>query len=138
MLKEAVRATEEEARIMKIKRPLILGVTTLTSQEKRPKIKEISELAKEAKLDGIICSAKEAKSFRQNLGNKFLILTPGIRPEGFPSHDQKRISTPLKAIQSGCDYLIIGRPILEAKEPLRVTKDILKQIYGAKRDNCIN
>jgi len=135
MLKCAVEATKEEARIRKIKKSLILGVTVLTSMDKEPKIKELSLLAKRAGLDGVICSAKEAKLFRKRLPKRFLIVTPGIRPEGFLSQDQKRVTTPKEAILSGSDYLVIGRPILEAKDPLRATKEILREIYGAKRGN---
>lgn len=135
MLKAAVKVTKKKT---KTKRPLILGVTLLTSVNQRPKVKELSKIAKEAKLDGIICSAKEARPFRNNLGENFLIVTPGIRPSGFSSYDQKRTTTPGEAALSGADYLVVGRPILEAKDPLKVTEDILEEIYGAKRGNREN
>jgi len=135
MLKEAVRSTEQQAKRKNTKRPFLLGVTVLTSKDERLKVGEISGVVKEAGLDGIICSAKETKLFRKNLGKKFLIVTPGIRPSGFSFQDQKRVSTPKEAILSGADYLVVGRPILEAEDPLKVTKDILKEIYGAERGN---
>ncbi len=135
MLKEAVKSTEQQAKRKSIKRPFLLGVTVLTSKDERPKVGEISELVKETRLDGIICSAKEAKLFRKNLGRRFLIVTPGIRPSGFSLQDQKRTTTPKEAISAGVDYLVVGRPVLEAEDPLKVTKDILKEIYGIRRGN---
>ena len=133
MIRGAVKTTKAEARIKKIKRPLIFGVTVLTSMDEAPQIREILGLVKETDLDGVICSAKEACLFREN--KRFLIATPGIRPGGFPSQDQKRIATPKEAILKGADYLIMGRPILEAKDPLKITKDILREIDGAERSN---
>jgi len=135
MLEAAVEATKEEAKIRNITRPLILGVTVLTSLNQEIKIKEFSVIVKKTKLDGIICPAKDAELFRKNLGKRYLIASPGIRLKSFPSDDQKKISTPKEAILAGADYLIVGRPILEAKDPLKVTKEILREIYGAKRGN---
>lgn len=113
-----------------------LGVTILTSicphflkdlKVKRSLCEEVLYLAKMAKrcgLDGVVCSVDEAKIIRKNLGKNFLIITPGIRPAGVSKGDQQRSATPQQAQDAGVDYLVVGRPILAAKDPLRTTKEL--------------
>lgn len=108
------------------KRPHIVGVTVLTSSgEKELKsinieqpvetvVSNLTNLANHSGLDGIVCSALEVSSLRQQVGKDFLLVTPGIRLEGDRHGDQKRIMTPERAIEAGADYLVIGRPITEA------------------------
>ena len=74
-------------------------------------------LAKEAGLDGVVASGQEARAIRDAAGDDFLIVTPGIRPEGGATDDQARIATPAKAIAAGADYLVVGRPIIAAPDP---------------------
>ncbi len=116
--------------------PLLIAVTVLTSMDaaelarlgvlKTPEeqVHYLANLAKEAGCDGVVCSAQEAKTLKQTLGSKFKLITPGIRPAGSAKGDQKRIMTPVEAIQSGSDYLVIGRPITQAKDPLKVVREI--------------
>ena len=121
----------------------ILGVTILTSlntsQTKKyynnkninQLVKKFARNAKNNNLDGIVCSALELKAVRKIVGNKMLIVVPGIRLEKKQLNkkdDQKRILTPKEAIKLGADYLVIGRPIVESKNPLKVLKEINKSI----------
>ncbi|MBB1478151.1 orotidine-5'-phosphate decarboxylase [Pseudoalteromonas sp. SG41-2] len=118
------------------KAPLLIAVTVLTSMDaaeltrlgvdKTPEEQVIylAKLAKEAGLDGVVCSAQEAKQLKSLLGNDFKLVTPGIRPAGSDAGDQKRIMTPKQAIEDGSDYLVVGRPITQAADPVAVLKEI--------------
>ncbi len=132
MMKAAVEAGSKTAQKIGVTKPLIVGVTVLTSQAKSDNIQalvlERALLAKEAGLDGVVASPQEAQLIRQKLGSDFIIVTPGIRPTGTEAGDQKRISTPAEAIKSGSSYLVVGRPIVEAKSPLKAAKEILSEI----------
>ena len=122
------------------KAPLLIAVTVLTSMSeedlvalgitKSPaeQVQHLALLSKKAGLDGVVCSAMEAESLKQLLGQDFKLVTPGIRPEGASADDQKRIMTPQQAIDVGVDYLVIGRPITKAKSPLTVLQEINKSI----------
>jgi orotidine-5'-phosphate decarboxylase len=83
-------------------------------------------------LDGVVCSARETRSLRKKIKNKFVIVTPGIRPKGVLKNDQKRTTTVAEAVEAGSNFLVIGRPILEAKDPGRVVDEILKEKGRAK------
>ncbi|MGO2332470.1 MAG: orotidine-5'-phosphate decarboxylase [Pseudoalteromonas nigrifaciens] len=122
------------------KAPLLIAVTVLTSMdetelkrlgvEKTPQEQVIylAKLAKEAGLDGVVCSAQEAQQLKAELGAGFKLVTPGIRPVGSDAGDQKRIMTPKQAIDAGSDYLVIGRPITQADNPVAVLGDVNKSI----------
>ena len=115
----------------------VLGVSILTSLDNKQTkkyynqkniIDVVKKFAKEAKkngLDGVVCSPKEISYIRKEVGKKFIIVTPGIRiNKNIKSDDQKRIETPKNAIDMGANYLVIGRPITEAKDPLKAIKEI--------------
>ena len=119
----------------------ILGVSILTSldniQTKKyfnqknisMLVKKFAKEAKKNRLDGIVCSPKEIKYIRKEVGKNFIIITPGIRIDNkIISDDQKRIATPKKAIDLGANYLVIGRPITNSKNPLNVLKEINKTL----------
>jgi orotidine-5'-phosphate decarboxylase len=120
--------------------PLLIAVTVLTSMdekelkrlgvEKTPQeqVLYLAKLAKEAGLDGVVCSAQEAEILKAQLGKNFKLITPGIRPEGSDAGDQKRIMTPKQAIDAGSDYLVIGRPITQSDNPVKVLNDVNKSI----------
>ena len=128
MLKAAVKAARDESRRLKVKRPLLIGVTVLTSKEANCNdVLTLAKLGLDCGLDGVVCSAREALFLRQNIQKKFIMVTPGIRPEGAASSDQKRTATVREAVKAGSNFLVIGRPILEAKEPLSVIKEMLWQ-----------
>ena len=109
--------------------PLLIAVTILTSMDeaelkrlgvdKTPneQVQFLAKLAKDAGLDGVVCSAQEASVLKSTLGREFKLVTPGIRPAGSDKGDQKRIMTPREAIDAGSDYLVIGRPITQSPDP---------------------
>jgi orotidine-5'-phosphate decarboxylase len=134
MLEESMKGAVDKSRELKIDRPLIVGVTVLTSdaggQDILATVIESAKLAKEAGLDGVVCSVNEAAAVRKECGEDFIIVTPGIRPKGAASNDQKRIATPMQGKKAGANYIVVGRPILEAKDPLRVAQEILQEMSG--------
>jgi len=132
MMKKAVEGAEEESEKLGVARPKILGVTVLTSMDKEAIVKtginkspedqvlNLASLAKEAGLDGVVASPEEIIAVRKSAGKDFLIVTPGVRPEGSDAGDQKRMATPKEAFQRGADYIVIGRPVTKAKDPVAV------------------
>jgi len=140
MMKEAKEAAEDEAKRLKVRRPLILGVSLLSSLNSKDLVRinmpadvdrqvvHLSRLAKRCKLDGVVLSAREAPLVRRELDKDFIIASAGIRPRESSRNDQKRVMTPKQAIDSGCDYIIIGRPIIESNNPTKVVKDIIEEI----------
>ena len=132
MLIAAKQAVDKECKRLKKKAPLVLGVTVLTSKGREGNIKQrVLDLAKEASkagLDGIVCSAQEAETVRKKIGRKFLIITPGIRLDAQDKQDQQRTATPKEAKQAGSNYLVVGRPIIKSKCPLKVAEKILADI----------
>ncbi len=125
MMKKALEGAEEESQRLGISRPKILGVTILTSLESSvEQVLSLARLTKDAGLDGVIASPEEIKLIRRETGKSFLIVTPGIRPEGVEKQDQKRTATPREALDSGADYIVIGRPITKAKDPVRIIETI--------------
>ena len=135
MMGAAMASVKATAREKKIPRPLVMGVTVLTSMNNLSEVgigrspllqvKKLAALAKRAALDGVICSPLEIALLRKLLPKKFKIVTPGVRPIGSPSGDQKRIKTPAEAFRLGADAVVVGRPILSAANPLKVAKEIL-------------
>lgn len=115
----------------------LIAVTVLTSMgredlaelgldvEPFEHVKRLATLTKESGLDGVVCSAQEAKMLRETLGTDFALVTPGIRPEGSAADDQKRIVTPKQAMLDGSTHLVIGRPITKSDNMRQTLKDIL-------------
>jgi orotidine-5'-phosphate decarboxylase len=124
-------------------RPLLIAVTILTSLD-TPNLYKIgysgspfenvirlAKLTKKSGLDGNVCSPLEVTGIRNNIQDKtFKLVTPGVRPKGSAVNDQKRIMTPIEAIDSGSDFLVIGRPITEAEDPIKALIDINNSIYS--------
>jgi len=116
--------------------PLLIAVTVLTSMEASDLADlglniapadyaaRLATLTRDCGLDGVVCSAQEAVRFKQDLGQDFKLITPGIRPEGSDAGDQRRIMTPLQAQQAGVDYMVIGRPITQSADPAQTLRDI--------------
>ncbi|HUO34573.1 MAG TPA: orotidine-5'-phosphate decarboxylase [Candidatus Acidoferrum sp.] len=137
-----MRAAREAAGTRK-NRPLLLGVTILTSldaeemnrvgYEGSPAIRavELAKLAKEAGLDGAVASIHEVRAIREECGEDFIILVPGIRPAAAATNDQARIGTPAEAVEAGADYLVVGRPITAASDPRASAQGIAKEIRAA-------
>jgi orotidine-5'-phosphate decarboxylase len=129
--KEMMEAAAAAAKKAK-HRPLIVGVTVLTSDtataDTSKTVLERARLAIESGLDGVVASPQEAAMLRRELGAKFIIVTPGIRPAGGDAGDQKRIATPKDAITAGSNYLVVGRPIVKATFPKDAAYKILQEI----------
>lgn len=118
----------------------LIAVTVLTSMgredlkdigldiEPVEQVKRLAKLTKDSGLDGVVCSAQEAKILRELIGQDFSLVTPGIRPEGSNADDQKRIVTPKQAMLDGSTHLVIGRPITKAEDPTQILKSILASI----------
>jgi orotidine-5'-phosphate decarboxylase len=144
MLRKAAEAARSGAKKHGTQRPLVVGVTVLTSMDDaalaaigirksaQNAVLDLARLAGASGLDGVVASAREARAVRRKMGKKFTIVTPGIRPRGFSKGDQKRVVTPADAIQSGADYLVVGRPVLEAKDPRDVVARIQKEMTDAQ------
>ena len=123
--------------------PLLIAVTILTSMNQEAltelgiqcsveeQVMRLAQLTSDAGLDGVVCSAHEVKMLRDNLGEEFKLVTPGIRPSGSNNDDQKRVMTPAQAINAGSDYLVIGRPITQAADPGQALEDISEEISAA-------
>lgn len=140
MLKEA-----NEVIINSNKNIIALGVTMLTSNDENIMHKEIkidnnlslndvilsyANLAKNAGLQGIVCSALEVPKIKENLGDNFVTVTPGIRPKSSQSDDQKRLVSPSDARNLGSDYIVVGRPITKSENPLDAYRKIKKEFLG--------
>lgn len=129
MMQAAIDASMEVAHITGQARPLIVGVTVLTSMDERDiesigvqgaisdQVKRLAALAQESALDGVVCSPHELEMLRAQCGEEFKLVVPGIRPTGSAKGDQKRVMTPAEALGKGADWLVIGRPITEAPNP---------------------
>lgn len=144
MITQTVKTSKETAKILGVEPPVILGVGLLSSFGQRTLTEElcidktveeyIMNLAKVAKncgLHGIIAGASEAKKIRQELGDDFLILCPATRPTWAAVNDQVRVDTPTDAIKAGVDYLVIGRPITDAKDKVAAVNLIIDEINSA-------
>ncbi len=136
MMEAAFRALEPYGKDA----PYLIGVTVLTSmdrqqlqavgidEEPQDQVLKLAELAQQCHLDGVVCSAQEAQALRSKLGGDFVLVTPGIRPAGSAAGDQIRIVTPQDAISYGSNYLVIGRPITQAPDPLAAVRQIAQSI----------
>jgi orotidine-5'-phosphate decarboxylase len=143
MMCAAVEASHEVAHKEGLSSPLILGVTVLTSLREddlravgiakplEDEVVQLALLAQQAGLDGVVASPLEIKPLREACGEDMVVVTPGVRPHDGPSHDQARVMTPLEAVEAGADYMVIGRPIREAADPVKATQEILQGIREA-------
>jgi orotidine-5'-phosphate decarboxylase len=148
-LKRIVSITKQVASKMNIPKPLIMGVTVLTSINQkiiedefniRKNIRSIVHnfalIAKDAGLDGVISSGYDATCIRKSCGKEFIIVVPGIRPRWWvkKNEDQKQILTPYSAIKNGADLIVVGRPIIESDNPLKAVDRIIEEIYQATKN----
>lgn len=134
MMMAAREAIEQSAH-----KPLLIGVTILTSLsrsdiaeigldiEPAEQVLRLAKLAKESGLDGVVCSPLEVQTLKQEVSKDFILVTPGVRPVGSDTGDQQRIMTPAQALSAGSDYLVIGRPITAADNPIQALKSIIEE-----------
>lgn len=120
--------------------PLLIGVTILTSLSRQDiaevgldiepaeQVQRLASLAQDSGLDGVVCSPLEVAMLKQSLGQDFCLVTPGVRPVGSAIGDQQRVMTPSQAISAGSDYLVIGRPVTGANEPVTALRAIISDL----------
>ncbi len=141
MMKAAVEAAKETAEKHNLPAPTLLAVTILTSMEEKNMRKELkitrslqrevshlARLARRAGMHGVVASPRELAMLRRAVRGEFVILTPGVRPAGSDKDDQKRVMTPGEAIQAGADYIVVGRPVLQAIDRKAAVEKILEEI----------
>ena len=143
MMVAAVEAATDAAAQQGIEPPQIFAVTLLTSHAPEElnelglqggpgeNVMRLAALARDARCAGVVCSTHEVRDLKRYFGAGFLTLCPGIRPAGTSSGDQKRIATPGAATLAGADYIVVGRPIVEAPDPLAAARAILAQMTDA-------
>ncbi len=144
MINTTMKLLRETAKKMEVPRPTVVGVTLLSSFGQRTLTEELcvnvnlidyvtqlTKIALDCGLDGVLASASEAKVLRQKYGDEFIIICPAVRPTWSVVNDQIRVVTPTDAIRSGVDYMIIGRPITGAKDPKAAAKLIVNEIEEA-------
>jgi orotidine-5'-phosphate decarboxylase len=141
MMRAAAGAASTESKRLGIERPLVVGVTVLTSLSGedlartfgtagavRDLVMRLAAQAREAGLDGVVASVEEARAIKDALEPGFKVVTPGIRPAGAGVGDQKRVATPRAAREAGSDFLVVGRPVIEADSPRDAAERILAEL----------
>lgn len=140
MMQAAKEAAIATARQFRVPTPLMIGVTVLTSLDNddvsalgqgfsvEDQAVRLAKLAKEAGLDGVVCSGTDITNIKKECGQDFKLIVPGIRPAGGKNGDQKRVMTPAKALATGADYLVMGRPVTQAEDPASVVESVLRNL----------
>lgn len=149
MMRAAADTAAEQSHRLGVRRPLLVGVTVLTSMSAEDLaavscvkagvedvVLRLSARAREAGLDGVVASVREAERIKHELGGDFIVVTPGIRPAGTELGDQKRIATPRIAAKAGSDYLVIGRPIIGDASPADAAEAVLRELREACGKGC--
>lgn len=139
-----LKTAAEAAKTIRDRAPKVVAVTVLTSHSQddlaaigiRRKMSDqvlaLAELALKCGVDGIVASVNEAPPLRKNFGKDFILVVPGIRPAGSETGDQKRFATPALAIEAGADFLVVGRPIIDAKDPSAAARAILAEMQNVE------
>jgi len=140
MMRLTVKEVSRVCRQESLRRPIMLAVTVLTSLNKSDlkkvgiegdvtdQVVRLALLSQEAGMDGVVAAPNEVVEIRAECGRQFIIVTPGIRLQKSKRNDQKRVMTPSDAVHAGVDYIVVGRPIMEAKDPLSVTREIISEM----------
>lgn len=135
-----LRAAAEAAKSCGRTPPRLIAVTALTSLDQQDladlgvhrtpaeQVVALADLALKAGINGLVCSPQELELLRGRFGPAPILVTPGIRPAGVDAGDQKRVATPSAAVRAGANYLVVGRPILEAPDPIKATRQILQEM----------
>lgn len=143
MMARAAAAMAESGALSGGRRPLLLGVTILTSADDRclqevgierpvaEMVPLLAGLAQQAGLDGVVASPREVGSIRRVCGRDFVVVTPGVRPAWAAANDQRRVMTPGEALAAGADYLVVGRPIAAAADPVAAAERIIAEMAAA-------
>ena len=140
MVRQAVQERNAVCRSRGLPPPALLGVTVLTSlnsgdlaslgitRSAEAQVLSLAEMGKGAGLEGFVASPREIAPLRRRFGPSCLIVTPGIRPEGWPPDDQVRTLTPREAAEAGADFLVVGRPITAASKPLEAARSLTREL----------
>jgi orotidine-5'-phosphate decarboxylase len=144
MIKAAAQSLKESSTRMRVHKPVLLAVTILTSHDSKSlredvglrgspdkEVVRLAKMAKAAGAEGVVCSPREIRAVRKACGPDFLIVTPGIRQAGAEKQDQKRTLTAGQAIAKGADYLVVGRPIMGAQDPVDAARNIAAEMQVA-------
>lgn len=138
MMRAAASAVGDHCRKSDIRRPMLIGVTVLTSMDLlalkkigvsdsiEGQVERLAKLAKESGMDGLVASPLETLKVRREVGPDMVIVTPGVRLEGTGPDDQKRVATPAEALRAGADFLVVGRPLYLAEDPRAVAVEMLE------------
>jgi orotidine-5'-phosphate decarboxylase len=139
---ERMMVAAAEAIANKSHKPLLIAVTVLTSMEQsdlsgigldvspQQQVERLAKLSKQSGMDGVVSSAQEIELIKELCGKNFLTVTPGIRPAGSEANDQRRIMAPQEAVNTGGNYMVIGRPITQADNPQQVCIDIISSLQN--------
>jgi orotidine-5'-phosphate decarboxylase len=145
MMRVTVKEVERVCRQEKRRKPIMLAVTVLTSLNQddlkrvgvngkvADQVVRLALLTREAGMDGVVASPHEVADIREACGRHFVIVTPGIRPAQARRDDQQRVMSPQEAVRAGVDYIVVGRPILEADDPIAAARSIVAEMEGAGR-----
>jgi orotidine-5'-phosphate decarboxylase len=137
-----MRAARQALDACAARRPLLIGVTVLTSMDRddlaeigvgaepEQQVLRLAALTRASGLDGVVCSPREAALLRAQIGGDFTLVTPGIRPGGASLDDQTRVLTPAQAVREGSDYLVMGRPITQAEDPVATLAAVNRELQG--------
>ncbi|MBI2540767.1 MAG: orotidine-5'-phosphate decarboxylase [Deltaproteobacteria bacterium] len=140
MMRLTVREIGRVCRQENLRKPIMLAVTVLTSLNKsdlekvgvdgevEDQVIRLALLTKEAGMDGVVASPQEVAAIRAACGRRFIIVSPGVRPQKGKRNDQRRVMTAEEAIRAGADYLVVGRPVMEAKDPPAAVREILAEM----------
>jgi orotidine-5'-phosphate decarboxylase len=144
MMQRTVSTVNEVCETGGLARPKIIAVTMLTSMTSevlkneltiphpvRTQVKTLAALAKKAGLDGVVASPREISLIKEHCGGEFLVVTPGIRPSWTPPDDQRRTATPQEALRDGADFIVMGRAILKAEDPVRALELVSLEMLSA-------
>jgi len=143
MMEEAVKSARTAAQEFRLPPPILLAVTILTSlsdpdlielgvsSSVSSEVQRLARMAHKAGVNGVVASAHEIPIIREALPDNFVIVTPGVRPKDSKADDQKRTLTPRAALQAGADYIVVGRPIVKAPDPVRAADEILRDMASA-------
>jgi orotidine-5'-phosphate decarboxylase len=146
MLQAAVAGASERAADLGIDAPEIFAITLLTSIAPEDlgelgltggpgeNVMRLAALARDARCAGVVCSPHEARDLKSFFGADFSVLCPGIRPTGAAAGDQKRVATPRSAVAAGANYLVVGRPIVAAPDPVAAAREIIAEMDAAVRE----
>ena len=144
MLSRAVEEVSEYCAKNSLRKPLLIGVTILTSMAESDiaevgisptlidEVRKLASVAKASKLDGVVASVHEIEAIKEECGKDFIVVTPGIRPLWSRKHDQERVTTPADAIRKGSDFIVVGRPITDSSDRAKAAREVVQEMQSSE------